>query len=281
MTLRFPVVLGIVSGKERLPLAHEASLRALELDPLSAEARASLGMSRCQQWSWVECEQDFEQALALDPNYAHGHHVYSNLYLLHMGRLDEALEEIRRALELDPLSQPHNLVLAKIHYYRGEYDKAIEQYQATIDLDPGFAAAYSWLGGTYQAKGMYEEAVEVQEKAVNLSRSPLFLGLLGSTYALSGMEKEALRVVDELKQRRRSQYVGPHSLARVYTSLGEIDQAFEWLDKAYEEKDAQMHFFLADPVSAPLRDDPRYEELLRKINLPDDVIQKHLAYRFD
>ena len=88
-------------------------------------------------------------------------------------------------------------------------------------------------------------------------------------------------IIDEMKERRTSQYVGPHSLARVYTSLGEIDQAFEWLDKAYEEKDAQVPFFLADPVSTPLRDDPRFEELLRKINLPEDVIQKHLARRFD
>jgi TolB-like protein/Tfp pilus assembly protein PilF len=277
MAIRFPATTGVAPGTERLPLSHEAALKAVELDSTSAEARASLGMGKCLGWNWVECERDFLQALELDPNYAHGHHVYSNLYLVIMGQLDEALKQIKRARELDPFSLPHNVVLGKVQYYRGEYDQAIEQLGATIDLDPGFAVAYLFLGNAYREKGMYEKAIEAQEKATTLSRSPWFLGQLGSTYAMSDRRSEALRIVDELVQRRSSQYVGPLSVARIFTSLGEIDRAFEWLDKAYEEKDLQLPWFFSDPPSEPLRSDPRWEQLLRKLNLPEEVISKHLT----
>jgi TolB-like protein/tetratricopeptide (TPR) repeat protein len=276
-SLRFPVAMGIEPGRERLPVAHEAALRAVELDSSSAEARVSLGMSRCLEWNWFECEQDFQQALELDPNYAHGHHAYSNLCLAPLGRLDEALAEIQRARELDPLSLPHNTVLGRIHYYRGEYDQSIEQLSATIDLDQGFPVAHLFLGDAYREKGLYRDAVEVQEKAVTLSRNSWFLGHLGSTYVESGRRNEALTLVRELEQKRTSQYVAPHAIAMIYASLGEIDRAFEWLDKAYEEQDVNLNWFVPDPLSDSLRSDPRFEELLRKMRLPEEAIQRHLA----
>jgi TolB-like protein/Tfp pilus assembly protein PilF len=264
---RFPSVLGQLPGRVALPEAKKAVLRALELDSTLAEALAILGTNECYEWNWDEGEQKIQMALKLNPSYAHGHHMYSNLNLAAQGRLDEALREIRRARELSPLSLPHNAVLGKIYYLQREYERAIGQLRETVDLDPYFAMTYLYIGKAYREIGMFEDAIKAHQKAVSLSKVNWFLGELGYTSAVCGRRIEASNLVKEMLRRSKSEYVSAHAIALIYTGLGETDLALEWLEKAYREMDLELTWIKVDPVYDTLRENPRFEALLRRTNL--------------
>jgi serine/threonine protein kinase len=251
--------------KEAYPKAREATLKALQLDDTLAEAHISLALVKAHHdWDWSGADREFQRAIALNPDYAMAHMWYG-WTLMMTGRFEESIAEAKRALELDPLSLYVNLLLGQVFYQARQYDQAIEQYRKALELDPNFFLPHSFLGMAYVHKSMYKEGIAELEKAVEIFRSNLSLMFLGRGYALAGRRAEAQKVLDQSNEFSKGKYVPAFRRAEIYAGLGEKDKAFEWLEKAYEE-----HFIIAikvEPVYDPLRSDPRFQDLLRRMNL--------------
>jgi serine/threonine protein kinase/tetratricopeptide (TPR) repeat protein len=258
---------GRIPKKEVLPKAKAAVSKALEIDDKLAEAHTSLAMIMRYEWDFVGAEKEFKRAIELNPNYATGHHWYSDS-LEAKGRLDEALEEIKRALQLDPLSLIINMALGEIFYCKREYDQAIQQCRKTLELDPNFAVGRQGLGECYRQKGMLEEAIaEFQKARILYGNSPYGLGSLGNAYALSGEKTKAVEVLTNLKELSEQGYSLNYDIAFIYCGLGDKEKAFEWLEKAYKEKEEGMEYLKVDPAWEILRSDPRFKSLLKRLNL--------------
>jgi TolB-like protein len=257
--------------RDGMPKARAAAVRALELDETLAEAHVSLGrVMAAYDWDWTSAEKEYKRAIELNPRYAVAHQWYGG-YLSVMGRSDEAIAERKRALGLEPLSLTINFELGLAYYYARDYDHAIEQFQKTLELDPNFAAAHNFLPAAYEQKGMYSEAIAEFKKAIPLtarSESTLSKAGLGHVYAVTGRKSDARIVLGELKQTSAQQYVPATSIALIYAGLGEKDEAFVWLDRAYEERAFQMQWIKIEPRWDSLRSDPRFKELLHRIGLP-------------
>ncbi len=255
--------------REAMPKAKAAALKALEIDDRLAEAHASLGFaSFTYDLDWPAAGQHFERALALNAAYPTAHQWYSH-YLGTLGRSDEGRAEAKRALDLDPVSPIMNFNMAQQLYWARQFDQAIEECRKMLEMDPAFPPAHWLLGLTYAAKGMYRESLGEYEKLSALSRgSPLALGYLGYALARSGERTQALRVLGRLRALSKQRYVSSLSFALVYAGLGEKDQAFVWLEKAYEERSSPLYMLKVDPKWDPLRSDPRFNDLLRRIGLP-------------
>jgi tetratricopeptide (TPR) repeat protein len=260
------VVYGINQPKEAFPKAKEAATKALSIDPSLAEARTSLAFIK-HRWDWGrgDAEAEFQLAIKSKPTYAPAHQWYSS-YLVAMGRFDEAIAEAKRAEELEPLSFISNSHLGWILYFAGRYDEAIEHCNRLLDVDPSFFPARRYLGLAYEQKGMYKEAIAQFEQGVKLSKSPLMLSLLGHAYAASGRKADAQRVLTELDQQKQ-RYVSPYTIATIYAGLGDKDQSFKWLEKAFEERDIWLMNLKVDPVLKNLRSDQRFGNLLQRIGL--------------
>jgi DNA-binding winged helix-turn-helix (wHTH) protein/TolB-like protein len=260
------VVYGISKPQEAFPKAKEAALKALKIDETLAEAHTSLAFVN-HRWDWerVEAEKEFRLAIRYKPGYAPAHQWFSS-YLVAVERFDEAIAEARRAQELEPLSFISNLHLGWIFYLSGRYDEAIDHCKKLLDVDTNFFPAYRYLGLAYEQKGMYREAISEFEKGVKLSSSPLMLALLGHAHAVSGNKAEARRVLAEL-ERQKEKYVSPYTVAAIYAGLGEKDQAFRWLGKAYTERDIWLMNLRVDPVFKSLRSDRRFDDLLERLGL--------------
>ena len=184
-----------------------------------------------------------------------------------MGKHEEAIAGARRALELDPLSLIINTSSGGRHHYACRYDQAIEQYRRTLEMDPNFGYAHWALGQAYEQKGMYEEAIAKCQRAITLSGDdPPFIATLGHIYAVAGKRSEARKILKELKVRSKREYVTTYYIAGMYAGLGEKEQAFEWLEKGYEEREVALA--KVDPWFDPLRSDPRFQSLLCRMNLP-------------
>jgi TolB-like protein/DNA-binding winged helix-turn-helix (wHTH) protein/Flp pilus assembly protein TadD len=257
--------------REAMPKAKAAATRALELDETLAEAHASLGrVLAAYDWDWTGAEKEYKRALELNPRYATTHQWYGG-YLAVMGRSDEAIAERKRAVELEPLSPIINFELGLAFYYARDYDRAIEQFQKTLELDQNFPPAHNFLPAAYEQKGMYNEALAELKSTIPLARGIEWSqsqGGLGHLYAITGKKKEARRVLDELKHVSEQEYLPASSIAFIYAGLGEKDQAFVWLDKAYEEHAFQMQWIKMEPRWDSLRSDARFGNLLRRIGLP-------------
>jgi len=258
---------GFVSPKDAFPKAREAARKALEIDDTLAEPHTDLGyIKAAYDWDWRGGEVEFQRAIELNPNYADAHRVYG-IVLRRMGRLKEAIVECKRAVELDPLSLIINRALGLTYYEARQYDQAIEQEKKTLGLDPNFLPALDTLGQAYLQKSMYKEGMAEFEKILAISPDyPLGLSDLGYANALMGRRAEAQKVLDQLNELSRHKYVAVVDLARVYAGLGEKDKAFEWLEKDPED---QFAFVISkmDPRFDPLRSDPRWAALLRRMNL--------------
>jgi TolB-like protein/DNA-binding winged helix-turn-helix (wHTH) protein/Tfp pilus assembly protein PilF len=257
---------------EVLPRAKEAALKAVELDDTSAEAHASLGIAKYKyDWDWPGAEKEYLRAIALNPGYEAAHRRYG-LLLGEMGRFEEAIAELKRALELDPLSVIGNRELGYFgFYYARKYDQAIEQARKTQELDPN--EGHVFLGAAYLQKSMYKEGIAEFEKA--LASSPNGIGYaigpqtgLGYAYAVAGKRPEAQKVLDQLNQLSKQKYVSGVDLAIVYAGLGDKDKAFEYLERSYDDRSlGNLTGIKVDPVFDPLRSDPRFQDLLRRMNL--------------
>jgi len=252
--------------RETMPKARAAAVKALELDDSLAEAHASLAnIVMNYDWDWAAAERSFKRSIELNPGYATAHHWYS-LLLSALGRLDDAMVEIRRALALDPLSLVilHNVGLQ--HYYARRYDEAIKQYRRTLEMDPGFPITNLMLVYAYADKGMFREAIAVAE-GISPRNAPV-KAALANCYARAGDRGRALRLVEDLVTESRREYVPPDSIAIAYIGTGEKDEAFAWLEKAREERLPFAIFIKQNPLFDPLRSDPRFAELLQRIGLP-------------
>ncbi len=261
--------LSYLAPKDAFPPAKAAAAHALELDATLAEPHASLAYARLYyDWDWAEAEREFQRALALNPSYATGHHWYS-VYLTATGRPQEALVQIKRAQELDPLSLVINTDIGFEAYYSGHYDEAIQQLRTVIAANPNFPLAHLWLGRTYQQKRMYEEAVTEYKQAGSVLRDwPVTMAAIGNIYGLSHQRREALKILRELKELSKQKYVTSYGLALVYAGLGENDQAFAWLNKGYAERTHWLVWLKLDPRWDSMRSDPRFQDLLRRVGLP-------------
>ncbi|HZE69774.1 MAG TPA: winged helix-turn-helix domain-containing protein [Pyrinomonadaceae bacterium] len=257
--------------REAMPKAKAAAIRALELDETLAEAHVSLGrVFAVYDWDWTSAEKEYKRAIELNPSYAIAHQWYGG-YLAVMGRTSEAIAEKKRAVELEPLSLIINFELGLAFYYSRDYDRAIEQFQKTLELDQNFPPPHNFLPAAYEQKGMYSEAIAEFKKAIPLtagSESSLSKAGLGHVYAVTGKKSEARTVLNELKQLSAQEFVPATSVALIYAGLGEKDQAFAWLDKGYEQHAFQLQWIKIEPRWDSLRSDPRFQDLLRRIGLP-------------
>jgi len=253
------------------PKAKAYVMKALELDDTLAQAHDSLGMVRFYlDWDWSGTEEAFKRAIALNPSFAGAHQGYSK-YLTSMGRHDESIAETKRARELDPLSINVNVTAGEAFYFARQYDQAIEQFQRTLELDPNSFVVRGLLGFAYERNGMVEEALEEFQKATALAGDhPNFKWWGGVFYASIGRRSEAQKLLDELKQLSNQRYVPPTWIAGIHGALDEKDQAFEWLERAYQERDGWLVMLGVNPYADPLRSDPRFQVLLRRMNFPEN-----------
>jgi TolB-like protein/tetratricopeptide (TPR) repeat protein/DNA-binding winged helix-turn-helix (wHTH) protein len=259
--------LGTVLPPEEVgPKAISAARRALELDPDLADAHALLGEMYQLQWQWAEAQAEYKRALELNRNDAAAHLGLAN-WLLCQGRTEEALVWSRRARELDPLGVT-GLSNGWILFQARRYDEAIGELRSVLAVHPDYATAHWFLGYALIANGQSEEAITALHKAVSLSGgSPAVIGTLVRAYAQSGRRTEALRLVDELKRRQRRNYVPAAAFLDAYLGLGERDQAFAWLERAYQEQSSILQLLKVHPLFDPLRGDPRFADLIHRVGL--------------
>jgi TolB-like protein/Flp pilus assembly protein TadD len=261
-------VFGFVPPKEVFPQAKEAALKAVEIDDTLAEAHTSLGLVKMDSdWEWLGAEAEFQRAIALNPNYAYAHLFYA-VALRRMGRVEDAIADSKRALELDPLSLIVNIGLGDAFYLARQYDRAIGQYRKTLDLDPNYLSAHAKLGRAYLQESMYREGIAEFEKMSLISPGDTeAVSDLGYAYALAGRRAEAQKLLDQLKGVSKRKYVPAGSIAQIYVAFGEKDDAFDGLEKAYNERSLGFEEIKVNPIFDPLRSDPRFADLLRRMNL--------------
>jgi TolB-like protein/Flp pilus assembly protein TadD len=257
-----------IPPKEAFPQAEAAAMRALELDQTLAEPHNSLACVKLSyEYDWVATEVEFKRAIALDPNLTTARAWYAK-FLSGMGRQDEALTEIRKAHDRDPASPLVNWVFGELLHYARQHDQAIEQLLRTLNNDPNILPVQVFLGRSYEQKGMYKEAIAEFQRAVSLSDNDLrVIANLGHAYAVSGRRDEAQRVLADLKRQSKRRYISPFMMAIILVGLGEKDQAFEWLEKAYDDRSVWMTFLKVDPRLDSLRSDPQFVGLLRRMRL--------------
>jgi serine/threonine-protein kinase len=253
---------------EAIPKAKAAAKKAIELDDTLPEAYASLAYATMNyDWDWPSVESGYKHAFNLNPRYATAHHWYSH-YLLARGRADESLVESKRCLELDPLDLIINIHLAWHHQFARQYDEALEQCWKVSELYPNSFWPSFFSALAYEQKGMYGEALAESEKAIKMSGNVTFTtAALGHLYALSGKQAEARKTIAELKELSSKRYVTAYDIAIIYAGLGENDQAFEWLDKALEERSSWLPYLGIEPRIDELRSDPRFKALLERVGL--------------
>jgi serine/threonine protein kinase/Tfp pilus assembly protein PilF len=258
----------VLSSKEAFTKAKAAAEKALEIDTDLPEALTSLAFAAMfYDWHWEEAERKYKRALELNPRYATAHHWYAE-YLASMGRMDEAMLEAKRALEFDPLSLILMVLRVMVLYFSLQFDEAVKQGKRLLDMSASFPAAHLWIGLAHTKKFMFDEAISVFQSAIVLfGRSSLMLGALGYAYAASGKQEEARKLLNELKQISEPMCVPWYYIAAMYADLGENDEAFECLTRAYKEHDAWLVFLKVDPIWQTLRADPRYIALLKKMGL--------------
>ena len=258
---------GDLSPKDSAIKAMAAAKKALEIDDSIAEAHTSFGLIKLiYEWDWQSAERELKRAIKLSPNYATARDWYS-AYLMAIGKIDEAIQEIKHAQELDPLSPIITTGLARQLYYARQTEQAIEECLKILDMEPHFAPAHWFLGQAYEQQGRYDEAISELQQAVNYSGGrALMLGSLGYTYAVSGRRADAEGVLTSLRDQSR-QNVPALTFATIHAGLGQHDAAFEWLDKAYAERSGWLIFLNVDPKLDNLRSDPRFTDLRHRLKL--------------
>jgi TolB-like protein/Flp pilus assembly protein TadD/predicted Ser/Thr protein kinase len=250
-----------VSGREALQAAEKAATSARDLDDSLAEAHASLGLLAIFRFDWEVAERELLRGLQLNPKYPTAHHYHGH-YLKARGQFDEALAEYRQAQALDPVSPRITMDLGLELTRKGEYDLAIEQFSNALELQPNFATAHANLGRAYLRKGLHQEALTSLRRGADLE---FVIGATWLAYflAVTEQKEEALELLEELE----GSNAGPSEIATVYVGLGEIDKAFEWLDQAVEPEGLDQFWLRSSGFEYdPIRDDPRFQDLLRRMN---------------
>jgi serine/threonine-protein kinase len=258
-----------LSPNEAMPKAKEAARKALEIDDDLTEAHSDMAwIHYYYDWDWAAAESESRRAFELKPNNSLAHDTYAE-FLVPMGRTDEGIAENKKAIDLDPLSLHTNASLGVGLYYAHRYAQAILQLRKTIDLDPTYWWAHSYLGRAYEQQGQFPEAIAEFQEAVRLGsgiNEPK--AFLGRVYAVSGKRAEARKVLEELNEVSKQFYVSPYNIALIYAGLGEKDQALAWLERAFAERSTWMPYLKVDPWLDSLRSEPRFQDLLRRMNFP-------------
>ena len=260
---------GFASPDDGCGKAKGLALRALETDRGLGEAHASLAWAAIlYDYDFVTAEREFERSIELNPRYATAHQWFG-LSLGFMGRYEEGFTELKRAIRLDPHSMMIQVTLGFVHWCARRYDLAIEQYERVLELDPNFVQAHLDIALAYLHKSMHEPAIAAFRKAVQLSRgASLFIALLGNAYAASGHPDEAQTILKQLHELAKHQYVAPYAVGRIYAALSKKDEAFRWLETAYGARDPLMVCLKTDPGVDDLRSDPRFQDLMWRMNFP-------------
>jgi TolB-like protein len=258
---------GFLAPDEGLGKAKPLALRALELDPGLAEAHVSVAMvSMCYDFDFPATEAKFERALELNPRYATAHSWFG-YFLAAMGRHEEAYTECQRGIRFDPLSIPIHCVFGTAHFFARRVDQAAEQFQKAIALDANYSWAYALLSAAYLSNPNRDLAITAAQMAVQLSpASSLYLAELAEAYAVSGQREKVQQILDHLHKLAKHQYVTPYFLARTYVALGQQHEALSWLETGFRERSPLMMWINSDFRLDPLRSDPRFQELLRRMN---------------
>ena len=257
-----------LSPKVAMPQAKENVLKSLAIDDGLSEAHTTLANVKFNaDWDWPGAEQEFQRAIELNPSSAEGHRAYS-VFLSAMGRHAEAIAEIRVAQRLDPLSLITNVDVGWAYYFARQYEQAIQHCRETLELDPGFVGAHDCLGASYLAKAEYQQAIAECQKATSGSGNDLLREVgLARGYAAAGKTGEARKVLDELQAESQRRYVPPYFAATVHAALGEKEQAFAQLAKAYQERDPNLAWLKVDNAFDEMRGDSRFQEMLSQIGL--------------
>jgi serine/threonine protein kinase/tetratricopeptide (TPR) repeat protein len=252
-----------------MPQAKAAAIKAVELDEsLAAAHNALCFIHTIYDWDWQGADKECRRAIELNPSFADAHDNYAT-YLAAMGQWDNAAAELHRAEELDPLSFHIYSDGALDFLLARRYDQGVEQAHKAIELQPDFFVAHSNLALIYAQMGRLPEAVTEAQKGTQLSDSPLAKGVLGFTYAAAGKELEARKVVDELVANIKTRFVCPFEIGTTYLALGQKDKAFLWIEKAYEERSICIFSMKFDPRLDPIRSDPRYQDIIRRLSFPE------------
>jgi TolB-like protein/Tfp pilus assembly protein PilF len=258
---------GIVPAGEGCIKAKQLALKALEIDNGLAEAHTSLAYASIYDYDFPTAESEFERAIELNPRYQPAHQVFG-WYLCIMDRYEESYAELQRAIRLDPALSISNAFLGITYFYARHYDQAIEQCQKTLALNPSSGPAQLFLGWAYSRKSLHEPAIAALRKACDLWPGSTPIGALGEAYAAAGRRDDAYKVLEQLDQLSKQRYVTPYVIGRIYATLGQKDEALRWLEIAYERRAEWMVLLKVDPVLDNLRPDPRFQDLLLRMNFP-------------
>lgn len=255
--------------EETRPKVTDAARKALELDPRQAEAHVLLATMEEEQWQWDEAEAEYRRALDLNPSDAIAQKGFAD-WLLSQGRAEEALAWSRRAREHDPLAVS-GVQIGWILFQARRYEEAIHELRSVLAVVPDHATALWFLGFALIANGQPDEAIPILEKVASISdRRPAVMGVLIRAYAHAGRRAEALRLLEELKRRQQAGYVPTAAFVNAYLGLGDKEQAFVWLERAYQEKSNILRYLKVHPYFDPLRDDPRFVDLVRRVGLDQE-----------
>jgi len=238
--------------------------------PTLAEAHTSLAWSKFVfDWDWRGAEREYNRAIDLNPSYANAHHWYAHNLSI-MGRHTEAIAEDKKAESLDPLSLV-TIVDVGLEAFRpaGRYDEEMEQCRKALEMDPNFPLAHACLADSYENKRMHKEAIAEMQRAIKLSGgSAPYVAVLAIFYVQAGRRDEAIRILNELKARSKREFVPPQTFMYIYAQLGEKDLAFAYLEKAYHERYDVITGLKVDPLLRPLRSDPRFQDLVQRMDFP-------------
>jgi tetratricopeptide (TPR) repeat protein len=260
---------GACAPNDVIPQAREAAQKALEIDPDSGEAKATLAwIAFIYEWRWNEAEELFKEALALKPLYATAYHWYAH-YLVAMQYRHEAVTMIKQAEKLAITSPIIGTGVGIVYYFCQEYEKAIKQYEKTIEDEPSYPRARFELGRALEQLRDYKQAIaEFQTILTSSPDSPRVIAALGHAYALSGEEDKAREMLQQLEQLSKQRYVSPGEFARIYIGLNEKEQVLDWLYKALDDRSSWLPYLKVEPMFDSLRSEPRFQDLVRKVGLP-------------
>jgi tetratricopeptide (TPR) repeat protein len=255
------------SPADAMPKAKAAVAKALEIDPDLPEAHTVAALiAATYDWDWAKAESEFRRAFELDPNLSITHYRYGWVYLSPLGRHDEAIAEMRIAMEKEPLYLIQGANFAGVLMYARRFDEAAEQAKKTYDLDPNFVGGRSWLCHTYILKGLYAESLAISETTLD-SEMP-FLTDAAFAYAKTGRRDKALAMIQRWREIETKRYMTNYWAAAAYAAVGDKDAAFAELEKAYQNHDWFLQRIKVDPFMDPLRDDPRYDAMVKRLNFP-------------
>ncbi|MBK9164797.1 MAG: tetratricopeptide repeat protein [Acidobacteria bacterium] len=261
---------GFMAPKEAGPKAKAAAQKAMEIDPNLAEAHAALANILAVAWDWENAEREFKKALELNPDVALTRIRYGSNYLTPMGRTSEAVSELKRALELEPVSIVAGTLLAAAYLADGQSDKALEQILATENLEPGHNMTGYWVMLIYISRGMFKEALEIADaRLLKMPDDQDSLVVAGFIYAKNGEREKAEKIISQFRELAKTQYVLDSYVAQIHGALGEKDKAFAELEKAFEQRDFFIASMRTHPMFQDLREDPRLDQIAKRAGLPD------------